>query len=116
MIHAEGHIANHLLQMGEIIEQANRIKLWPLERDAHLVIMAVHVLALPFVSAQGMARGKSLIYADLERHYFCRARTWSPYLFPLKKNWNGAATQSLVRLLHEPFNRGDVPGGRVRRK
>src|SRR6202171_2577840 len=32
------------------------------------------------------------------------------------ENWNDPATQSLIRFLHETFDCGDVPGGRVRRK
>ncbi len=55
-----------MLQMCEIYQQPDRIELWPFERHAHAVIMPVRVLAFAFVSAQRMARGKSLFNADLK--------------------------------------------------
>ncbi len=54
MIHAANDVANHPLQMSEIVEQSDGIELRPFQRDSHLIIMPVHVFALSLVPAQGV--------------------------------------------------------------
>src|ERR1019366_3336078 len=69
VIHAAHHVSNRPLQVREIVKQADRIELRPFKRDSDLVIVAVHVLALPLVSAQGVPRGKTLVNADLKHPF-----------------------------------------------
>src|ERR1700674_524263 len=66
VIHALHDIADHVLQMREIIEQADGIEAGSLENDSHFVIVSVWILAFPFVTAQGVPRGKSLVNAYLK--------------------------------------------------
>src|ERR1700676_2517181 len=86
--------------MREIVKQTDRIELWAFERDPQFVVVAVHIFALALVSAQGVPGRKSLVNGNL-KHYF-----------PLGRDHR----KLLAWFLHEPFDCGDVPGGRVRRK
>jgi hypothetical protein len=54
--------------MSEIIQQADGIEAGPFENDSHFVIVSVRIFAFPLVTAQGMARGKSFVNADLKHH------------------------------------------------
>ena len=55
--------------MREIVEQADGIEAGSFQHDSHFVIVAVHILALSLVAAQGMPRGKSLVNADLKHRF-----------------------------------------------
>src|SRR5882762_2686689 len=59
-------LADHLLKPCEVHQKPDRIELRPFERHAHAIIVAVHVLALAPVSAQGMPCRKGLFYANLK--------------------------------------------------
>src|SRR5260370_15146114 len=59
-------LANRLLELCEIHQESGRVELWPFERHTHAIIMAMHVLTLAAVTAQGVPRRKSLFYADLK--------------------------------------------------
>src|SRR6266481_5493696 len=59
-------LADHLLEPCEVHQKRDRIEPRPFERHAHAIIVAVHVLALASVSAQGMSCRKGLFYANLK--------------------------------------------------
>src|SRR6266581_112759 len=59
-------LADHLLEMCEVHQKPDCIELRPFERHAHAIIVAMHILALAAVAAQGMSCGKRLFYADLK--------------------------------------------------
>src|SRR6266849_8578533 len=54
MVHLADNVADHALQMSEIVKQSDGIELRPFQRDSHLIIMPVHVFALSLVPAQGV--------------------------------------------------------------
>src|SRR5271170_2659185 len=65
VVERSNHALNYLLEMHKVVEQPDRIELLAREDDAHLVVVAVEILALSFVVAQVVRRGECLINADL---------------------------------------------------
>src|SRR2546429_9538450 len=59
-------LADHRLELREVNQESGGIKFRAFQRHAHAIIVAVHVLALPPVTSQGMACRKSLFYANLK--------------------------------------------------
>src|SRR3989440_6294440 len=59
-------LADHRLELREVNQESGGIKFRAFQRHAHAIIVAVHVLALPPVTAQGMPCRKSLFYANLK--------------------------------------------------
>src|SRR5437016_8305227 len=59
-------LPDHLLELREVHQKPNRIELGPFKRDAHTIVVTVHVLALAAVTAQGMSCRKVLFHADLK--------------------------------------------------
>src|SRR5260370_881403 len=59
-------LADHVLEPCEIHQKPDRIELRSFERYTHAIIMAMNVLALAPVAAQGMSCGKGLFHADLK--------------------------------------------------
>src|SRR5258708_32318566 len=58
--------ADQLLESREVHQKPDRIELRSFERHAHAIIVAVQILALTPVTAQGISCRKSLFYADLK--------------------------------------------------
>src|SRR5439155_7876552 len=59
-------LADHRLELREVNQKSGGMKFRAFQRHAHAIIVAVHVLALPPITSQGMPRRKSLFYADLK--------------------------------------------------
>src|SRR6266851_1327087 len=70
VIQPADNFPNHPLQFREVAQQPNRIQPRPFHRNAHPVIVPVHVLALPAISAQRMSRRKCLLHANLKHNLF----------------------------------------------
>ncbi len=51
MVHAIDHSMQDFFQMYEIEKQSDGIQLWALHRQPNLIIVAVRIFALAFVSA-----------------------------------------------------------------
>ena len=73
MVDVADEIPQDPLELREIKEQAYRIKLFALKFNTHAIVMAVRVLALALVSAQGVSGRKCLFHADL-KHFWLIGR------------------------------------------
>ena len=60
---------NHLLELGEVDEQADRIELRPFDRNAHAIVVPVHVFAFAAITAQRVTRRKCLFDANLKHPF-----------------------------------------------
>jgi hypothetical protein len=65
------NLPHNRFQSRKIHQQPNRIQLRPLERHPHAIVVPMHVLALPLVSAKRMPRRKCLFHADLKHSSLC---------------------------------------------
>src|SRR6266852_3543687 len=70
VIQPADNFPHHPLQFREVAQQPKRIQPRPFHRNAHPVIVPVHVLALPAISAQRMPRRKCLLHANLKHILF----------------------------------------------
>lgn len=66
MVKGGDHGAQLGLDGREVLEQADGIEVIAAQMNADAIIVAVRVLALAAVTAQGMAGGKGFFHADLE--------------------------------------------------
>src|ERR1700676_2747474 len=85
MIQSAHDLAHDALQFREIHQQTNVIQLRSFERDAHAVIMPVHVFTLAPVSAQRVTGGKCFFYADFKHGSSNCARKDSAYLLSFEE-------------------------------
>src|SRR3984957_11344684 len=69
MVQRPDHRLDYLLQMHEIVEQADGIDLLARQRHAHFVIVPVEVLAFAFIAAQIVRSGECFIHTDLVHAY-----------------------------------------------
>src|SRR5216684_3030753 len=77
-------LADQLFEPCEVHQEPDRIELRSFERHAHAIIVAVHVLALASVPAQGMSCRKGFFYADLKH---CSPKWRYPRVADLPRSW-----------------------------
>src|SRR5260221_5497647 len=70
--------AQRMLHVRKIHQQPDSVELRPFDRHLHAIIMPMHVLALPLIPAQRVARRKRLFHT-YSKHYFP---------FSMKKNYH----------------------------
>src|SRR5260370_40856406 len=73
MIEPAHALPHHLLELREVHQKPDRIELRPFQRHAHPIIVAMDVLALAPVPAQGVPCRKSLFHTDL-KHFSPKLR------------------------------------------
>ena len=71
------HAAHQALHVQKIHQQAGGIELLALDRDPDAVVVAMHVLALALVIAQGVTGGESLFHGNFKHRKISPRRSSS---------------------------------------
>jgi hypothetical protein len=95
MVHIGDEIAQDPFEVREIKEEAYRIEPFTFDVYAHAIVVAMGILALAFVPAQGVSGRKCFFHADFKHEFWLIGRP-------------GGNTR-LARRPHETLDFGDVP-------
>ena len=72
MVQTPDNFAHDLLELREIAQQADGIKLRPFEAHAHSIVVPMRILTLTPVSPQRVTRRKRFFHTDLKHSLMVR--------------------------------------------